>query len=462
MVEAGGEAVHSGAGERILGKSGLNNGERVPLNPAAQSPNQPNDHENTTSMPGSPMVPRSNSQALTCPECGSKGPFYCDGHRHLKDGTDRQRWLCRACGYRFSERSRLQTRINDSDALEHVQRIQSKKLKSEVALLEGCQLGAILQEAKKLDSATETKTVAGDRKTDALTAKGLLLQYALWLQKEGYGENCRYRDCIRMLINSGANLYNPESVKEVIAKKSWKDGTKMQMAYAYDALTKMLKIAWEAPRYRQEEAFPFIPEEKEIDALILGARSKRMAAYLQTLKETMADPSEALRLRWIDINGNVIMINRPVKGHYPRPIQVSNNLISMLNALPKDSERIFPTSYVNMARSYYGMRKQIARKLNNPRILKISFVTFRHWAATMTYHQTRNILLVKKLLGHKKIENTMKYTQLIQFKDSEYEVTSATTIEEAKTVLAAGFEYVTEKDGIMLFRKPKRFVSVEM
>jgi len=187
-----------------------------------------------------------------------------------------------------------------------------------------------------------------------------------------------------------------------------------------------------------------------------------MTAFLQTLKETMADPSEALRLGWIDINGNVIIINKPVKGHYPRSIQVSNNLISMLNSLPKNSERIFPTSYINMARSYRTMRKQIARKLNNPRILKISLVTFRHWGATMTYHQTRNILLVKKLLGHKKIENTMKYTQLVQFKDSEYEVTSAITIDEAKAVLAAGFEYVTEKDGIMLFRKPKRFVSIEM
>jgi len=176
----------------------------------------------------------------------------------------------------------------------------------------------------------------------------------------------------------------------------------------------------------------------------------------------LADPSEALRLRWIDINGNVITINKPVKRHYPRTIQVSNNLISMLNALPKDSERIFPTTYANMARSYYGMRKQIAKKLNKPRILKISFVTFRHWAATMLYHQTRNILLVKKLLGHKKIENTMKYTQLIQFKDSEFEVTTATTIEEAKTVLAAGFEFVHEKNGIMMFRKPKRFLSLEM
>jgi integrase len=435
-------------------------------------------------------------QAITCPECHSRGPFYRDGLRCLASGDYVQRWLCRVCGYRFSE-SKIKgdvgsqrVEVSESEPDHFEKRVVIADFSSEESLdslsfgfgedagshevttvgksLKGFRNNngkrqvCALKKAKNLDTATEIKTVAGDRKTDALTAKGLLLQYELWLQKEGYGENCRYKSCIRMLINSGADLLNPESVKEVIAKKKWKDGTKMQTVYAYDALTKMLKISWEAPRYRQEEAFPFIPDEKEIDALILGARSKRMAAYLQTLKETMADPSEALRLRWIDINGNVIMINKPVKGHYPRPIQVSNNLIAMLNALPKNSERIFPVSYVNMARNFYALRKNIAVTCNNPRILKISFVTFRHWAATMTYHQTRNILLVKKLLGHKKIENTMKYTQLIQFKDSEYEVTTATTIEEAKTVLSAGFEYVTEKDGIMLFRKPKRFVSLEI
>jgi hypothetical protein len=32
----------------------------------------------------------------------------------------------------------------------------------------------------------------------------------------------------------------------------------------------------------------------------------------------------------------------------------------------------------------------------------------------------------------------------------------ATTI-EAKRVLSASFDYITEKNGIMLFRKPKRF-----
>lgn len=438
----------------------------------------------------------SEAGAVVCPQCGSQR-LYRDGLRRLSDGLEIQRWLCRDCGYRFSERNvksnvagklgktlhsgpdHFQSGIikndlsvkeasNDfslflgKDVTSHDVSTVEKGLNSFSFYNRKHQVCVSNKEAKNLYHATETKTVAGDRKIDTATAKGLLLQYALWLQKEGYGENCRYRSCIRMLINSGADLFNPENVKEVIAKKSWKNGTKMQTVYAYTALVKMLKIEWDPPKYRQEEAFPFIPDEKEIDALILGSRSKRMAAYLQTLKETMADPSEALRLRWIDINGNVIMINKPVKGHHPRPIQVSNNLISMLNSLPKTSERIFSTTYTNMARNYRSMRKLIARKLNNPRILKITFVTFRHWGATMTYHQTRNILLVKKLLGHKKIENTMKYTQLIQFKDTEYDVTSATTVEEAKTVLAAGFEYVTEKNGIMLFRKPKRFTSLEM
>jgi hypothetical protein len=51
----------------------------------------------------------------------------------------------------------------------------------------------------------------------------------------------------------------------------------------------------------------------------------------------------------------------------------------------------------------------------------------------------------------------LKYIGMIHFKDDQFEVTTATTVEEAKQVLSAGFEYVTEKNGIMLFRKPKRF-----
>jgi len=49
----------------------------------------------------------------------------------------------------------------------------------------------------------------------------------------------------------------------------------------------------------------------------------------------------------------------------------------------------------------------------------------------------------------------MKYTQLVHFKADEFHVSTATTVDEAKDLLATGFDYITEKNGVMLFRKPK-------
>jgi integrase len=131
----------------------------------------------------------------------------------------------------------------------------------------------------------------------------------------------------------------------------------------------------------------------------------------------------------------------------------------MLNALPKTSELVFPVSYRNIAQCYKMLRRKVSQAKNNQRILKITLTTFRHWGATMLYYQSRNILLVKKTLGHKKIENTMKYTQLIQFKDDDFEVASASTVEEAKELGKAGWEKYDEMGGFHLYRKPKRFVN---
>lgn len=136
----------------------------------------------------------------------------------------------------------------------------------------------------------------------------------------------------------------------------------------------------------------------------------------------------------------------------------STCLLSMLNNLTKTSKRIFPTPCQTMASIYWKTRQRIAQKLQNPRFLKISFTTFRHWGGTIIAHYTKgNVLTVKKLLRHKAITSTMKYIGMINFKDDEFEVTTATTVEEAKTILAAGYDYITKKNSIMLFRKPKRF-----
>lgn len=142
-----------------------------------------------------------------------------------------------------------------------------------------------------------------------------------YLEREAY-KGTAYFALIRRLANLGANLLDPEDVKKVIAEQPWKDSVKMLAVYAYAAFAKMQNIAWTKPRYKQKDSLPFVPEEKELDQLIASCKSQRMATFLQTLKETFADPGEALGLRWIDIKKNVITINYPVKGHLSRQLKV--------------------------------------------------------------------------------------------------------------------------------------------
>lgn len=73
----------------------------------------------------------------------------------------------------------------------------------------------------------------------------------------------------------------------------------------------------------------------------------------------------------------------------------------------------------------------------------------------MEYHKTKDILHVKQVLGHRKIENTMLYTQLINFEEDEWMSKVAHTVEEACNLVEAGFEYVCERDGVQIFRKRK-------
>jgi integrase len=73
----------------------------------------------------------------------------------------------------------------------------------------------------------------------------------------------------------------------------------------------------------------------------------------------------------------------------------------------------------------------------------------------MLYHRTRDILFVKQQLGHRKIETTMIYTQLVNFSEDEYHSAVARTVEEARRLIEEGYEYVCDIDNVKLFRKRK-------
>ncbi len=73
----------------------------------------------------------------------------------------------------------------------------------------------------------------------------------------------------------------------------------------------------------------------------------------------------------------------------------------------------------------------------------------------MEYNRTKDILHVMNFLGHRSITNTLRYTQLIKTEGDEFISKVAKTVEEARSLVEAGFEYVTEMDGYKIFRKRK-------
>jgi len=288
--------------------------------------------------------------------------------------------------------------------------------------------------------------------------KGKIIEYSFWLLKQGYAKSTieGRAKLMARFIKLGANLYDPESIKETIAKATWSEGRKEFAVEAYTNFLIMIGGQWDPPKYRRIEKLPFIPTEQEIDQLIAECGEKT-AAFLQTLKETGMRAGEAWNLKWTDIDFvNTTVRITPEKRSNPRMFKISTKLLAMLSMLPKKSELVFGYYEMRGFRSpYTRQRKRTAQKLGNPRINQITFHTFRHWKATMEYHKTKDILHVMRLLGHKNIKNTLVYTQLITFEDDDYICKAAANVKEASELIETGYEYVCDVDSVKLFRKRK-------
>jgi len=101
------------------------------------------------------------------------------------------------------------------------------------------------------------------------------------------------------------------------------------------------------------------------------------------------------------------------------------------------------------------LKASVAKKLGEPQLRQIRLYDLRHFAGSMTYYRTRDIIFTMRFLGHKNIKNTLRYIHLINFDSEEYICKAATDVEEAKLLIEQGFEYITEMDGVKLFRKRK-------
>ncbi|MEJ5327372.1 MAG: tyrosine-type recombinase/integrase [Candidatus Bathyarchaeia archaeon] len=382
------------------------------------------------------------ASSLSCPVCGSE-MLYRDGLRYLRSGEAVQRYLCRSCGYRFSGKSEK----------------TYNSCQTEKEAVQVCAYGA-----KNLDTAQETRTCAGERGKQEQEIKGKILELCLYMKRQGYSEETirLNRIALKVLSERGANLYDPESVKDVIARQKWSPNRRKNVINAYTMFLKLNKMTWEPPRCTVPESIPsLIPTEQEIDCLIAAA-PRKLSAFLLLIKETAMRRGEAQRIKWTDIDFErcTITLNEPEKRSNPRMWKVSPQLIAQLNALPKTSEKVFDCKPDSLKGAFLTLRKKQAHKLQNPRLLKIGFHMIRHWKATMLYHKTKDPLYVRDFLGHKSMKNTEKYVNIerkifADYGNEEFTVKVAQTPQELVTLLEAGFEYVCQKDNLIFLRKRK-------
>jgi integrase len=176
------------------------------------------------------------------------------------------------------------------------------------------------------------------------------------------------------------------------------------------------------------------------------------------LKDSGARVGEACRLKWTDVNSEncTLSINNPEKGSRSRTIKVSEKTLAMLKAMPKKyGDYIFNPNAASVKNVFQMVRNRLAIVHQNARFKQIHMHSFRHWRATKEYQRTKSIVHVKYLLGHKCIQNTDRYTHIVEFADDHYYSAVAKSVEESRKLIEDGWEYVTDMEEYKIFRKPK-------
>ena len=254
-----------------------------------------------------------------------------------------------------------------------------------------------------------------------------------------------------------ADLNNPEEVKIAIANLNITNSTKSGYAKAYNYFTEENEIEWNRPSYKWERKLPIIPSTANIDKII-SASTRKYATIFTILKETGLEGHELATTtrNQIDSEQGIISV-QGCKGHNSRALKLKLKTADMLRRYLQryTTNQPFPNAKA-MGEAWRKKRDKLAETLQEPQLRAIPLRNLRHYHATMLYDRTKDILLVKQRLGHKKIETTMLYTQLITFSENEeYTCKTANNITEATKLIEIGFEYIAEKDGAMIFRKRK-------
>jgi integrase/predicted RNA-binding Zn-ribbon protein involved in translation (DUF1610 family) len=434
-----------------------------------------------------------NPQKLKCPQCGSNRLWRAGKYKK------RQRFLCRFCGYRFSEFvikgdvTSEDFKVFDSGSDLAQRSVGDRKLSSEkflnnssFSIAKDFRVHNVTKLGKSLNSlcskssnhricAPETKAaenlveveIRTENRASAVPTsevKSELINFSWYLKKLGRAEETirTYANYVKNIAKL-ADLSNPEDVKGVIAIHYTNKNSKRMATHSYDIYLKFKGGNWEKPNYVPEHKQVFIPSDEEL-RLAINCGHKESFVFVKFLYETGARCNEAQRLEWTDLDpeSNQVSIKASKNGN-ARTLPISKDLMNLLNSLPKHDgqQTVFVKKPSNTrSSSFHNRMERLAKIHNNPRFLKIHIHSFRHCKALRVYHNSHEILEVMEVLGHRKIETSYRYIRLYRqvYKNRQpktFITKIATTEEEALWFWDNGWTLEDKEGNKRYFRKPK-------
>jgi len=266
------------------------------------------------------------------------------------------------------------------------------------------------------------------------------------------------------MLSRSVGLDNPQQVRDYIVEHAtWKNTFKEAVCDAYQHYVDVNGLVWNKPIFQRTQRLPNVPTKEQI-ALVKGEANPRDALIFSLLEEWGLRPIELYQTRVRDVNLERGTNNiETAKWGSPRKTEpLKPSTLAMLKTYISTrnlgfNNKLFPKmSPKRMGEQWNRAKKRIARKLQDPTILKFRLYDLRHYFGTMAYHRTKDLLYVKQKMGHRSIKNTLIYVHLIEWSDEEYICKVAETKEQKMALIEQGFEFILQdKNNLSYFRKRK-------
>jgi integrase len=271
-----------------------------------------------------------------------------------------------------------------------------------------------------------------------------------------------YAKCLKIL-SAKVDLNDPLKTEKYILALSGTNKYKNNLFSSYQKYCISNGIDWRRPVNLRNEPYPIkIPTEERINNIISCATPKYAVVYSLSKYGLRPDEISKIRLRDFDLEKRLILV-RSSKMGLSRTIQLKRETVDLLGdylsqkGISNIEQRLFAHTK-KIQYHWRRFRKAAYDKLRDPELLQIRLYDLRHWYATTTYLKTRDIFLVKYLLGHRHIQSTLIYMHvakgLVNYTE-DYTVKVASTLDEYVNLLETGFEYISDFEGMKVLRKRK-------